>query len=38
LADTRVITPIPHPLPDAAAEMLADAMQEPALDTLVEHE
>jgi hypothetical protein len=38
LADTRVITPIPDPLPDAAAEMLADAMQEPALDTLVEHE
>jgi hypothetical protein len=38
LADTRVIEPIADTLPDAAAEMLADAMQEPALDTLVEHE
>jgi hypothetical protein len=38
LADTRVITPIENPLPDAAPELIADAMQQPALDELVEHE
>jgi branched-chain amino acid transport system permease protein len=38
LADTRVITPIENPLPDAAPELIADAMQQPAIDELVEHE
>jgi len=38
LADTRVIEPVADPLPDKPAELIADAMQEPALDTLVEHE